>query len=134
MSEEEPRGHAHGISRWEWLVAALGLSMLVATIWILLAARFDLPRRPPDVAVRVREVVRVSNGWLVRIEAENAGDETAAGLRIQGALARAGAAPEQAETQLDFLPGRSTRRAGLFFAADPRAGRLELRAVSFQEP
>ena len=41
---------------------------------------------------------------------------------------------EASEVTLDYLPPRSDREGGLFFAHDPRAGDLQLRAKGFARP
>jgi uncharacterized protein (TIGR02588 family) len=38
------------------------------------------------------------------------------------------------EAVLDYVPPRSGREGGLWFAGDPRAGRLTLRATGYAEP
>ena len=121
-------------SRWEWAVGIVGALMFLALLsWLgWLAAHPD--RRPPDVSVRVGEVQRVSNGWIVEFEARNDGGQVASQVRVTGKLHLPGAEPEEQEAVLDYVPTNSTRRGGLFFRSDPSTGRLELRASGYAEP
>lgn len=121
------------ISVFEWLVAGLGLVLVLGTIGVLLAdARADGPRAPA-IAVRADSVTVAGDRFLVHFTARNDGRETAADVGIAGALI-AGDSTETSRATLDYLPGRSERRGGLTFAADPRRGTLRLWAEGYQEP
>jgi uncharacterized protein (TIGR02588 family) len=41
---------------------------------------------------------------------------------------------ESSAAVLDYVPGESVRRGGLFFSTDPRVHRLTLRAHGYQQP
>ena len=118
----------------EWAVAALGLALVVATVGFLALEATGGPKRPPDVAVRVSSVARLSKGFLVRFTAVNRGDETAAAVAVEGELSRAGRPVETSQASLDYLPAHSERAGGLFFREDPRRGKLELRPLGYEAP
>lgn len=132
--EQRRESPAHGISRWEWLAAAVGLLLLTGSLWVLLARAFGSSPQPPNITFEVRKVTPVSGGWLVQFDARNSGDETAADLRLRASLTRNGEEVEAVESGLNFLPARSTRAGGLYLEQDPRDGRLEIRSMSYQEP
>lgn len=117
----------------EWIVAALGLVLVLASVGVMIAdARQD--RTPPDVVVRPDTVhAFAGGGFLVRFTARNRGRETAAEVSIVGEL-RDSAGVERSGVIVDYLPGDSERRGGLFFVRDPRAGALRIRAEGYREP
>ena len=126
-----PRPH---IPAAEWAVGALGALLLVATVAFFVREAARGPARPPDIVVAVDTVVAGRGGWLVRVRARNLGDETAAAVMLRGTLTTPDGASADRETTLDYLPGRSERRAGLVFPADPRRGTLRVEVVGHQTP
>lgn len=128
-------GEGGGIkSRWEGGAAALSALLVLAVVGYLLYDAVARPRTPPAVTVQADTVLKAGGLWLVRFRAENSGHSTAAGVKVEGELREGGQTVETSEAMLDYVPGESVRRGGLFFRADPRAYRLELRALGYQEP
>lgn len=117
----------------EYLVAALGLALVVATVGFMAFRAFTGDEAPPTVQLRVMSVTPSSGGYLVLIEAHNSGDEAAAELGVEGSIERGGETVETSDTTFDFLPSDSSREGGLFFSQDPR-GALSLRVVGYREP
>ncbi|HWU94867.1 MAG TPA: hypothetical protein VN029_04670 [Sphingomonas sp.] len=74
------------------------------------------------------------DGFLVEFEAINSGGETAAAVSIEGTLQAPGGVSQTAGTTLDYVAGGARVAGGLFFAHDPRKGRLTLRALGYQQP
>jgi len=136
-SSASGRGGAHAPSEHtsllEWVVAAIGLVLVVSAVWVMLAeARRE--RTPPDIAVRADSVHALpGGGFLVRFTAHNRGRETAAEVEIVGEL-RDAAGTATSRVRLDYLPGESRRGGGLLFARDPGTGTLVLRAEGYREP
>ena len=120
-------------SRAEWGVALLGLLLVVGAVAFLLLDAVRSDGAPPDVAVRADSVTPAGGGYLVRFTAVNRGRQTAAGVEVVGEL-RDAAGVETRRVTLDYVPGRSARRGGLFFRRDPRRAALQLRAEGYQEP
>lgn len=118
---------------YEWVVAALGLFVVLCTLGLLTYEVIAGDTSVPDPLVRVTGVQEVRGGYLAQVEAFNRGGDTAAGLTIAGTLKQNGQDIETSEVTLDYLPGQSLREAGLFFSEDPRRYRLELRALGYQE-
>jgi len=120
-------------SRWEWFVAAVGAVLLVATLAFLLhdALSASTPAQP---AISILDVQRQQGRYVVRLRVDNAGERTAARLRLHATLSDAGTVLEEAETEFDYVPGRSSREAGLFFRNDPRVHTLQVVPRSYQEP
>ncbi len=118
----------------EWLVAGLGALMVLGAIAYLVHHSLGRERTPPDIRLTTERVIELSNGFLVQFRARNEGRSAAAEVVIEGELAAPGGVNEVSEVTLDYLPPRSGREGGLFFAHDPRAGDLRLRAKGFARP
>lgn len=117
----------------EWVVAALGALLVGGTVGFLLFEAFTGGERPPEVVLRVIAVEPSGEGFLVRLEARNTGDEAAAELSVEGSIERGGRTLETSDLTFDFLPAASAREGGLFFSENPR-GALSLRALGYREP
>lgn len=118
----------------EWLVALLGLLVVLSALGFLGYEAVAGDTTAPDPLIRVTDIESVGGGYLAQLEILNQGGDTAAGLTVEGTLTRGGRVVETSDVTLDYLPGGSVREAGLFFSRNPRQGRLELRALGFQEP
>lgn len=121
-------------SRWERVAAAVSTALVLAVLGALAYDAFATPQTPPAVEVRADTVLQAGGLWLVEFDAFNRGHGTAAAVKVEGRLSGAAGEVETSEALLDYVPGRSRRRGGLFFRNDPRAHRLELRALGYQEP
>jgi uncharacterized protein (TIGR02588 family) len=118
---------------WEWVIAILGLVLVVGSIGFMVYEAMK-ENSPPNIVVRVDSILPVQNGYLVQIRAINQGGATVAGLMVEGELKDNGKSVEISETSVDYVPSHSERGAGLFFTRDPRKFKLEVRAMGFQEP
>jgi uncharacterized protein (TIGR02588 family) len=118
----------------EWAIGALGALLLVGTIGFLVWHALGRGETPPDVRVVVESVLELQNGYLAQFRALNEGGTTAAQLVIEGELSGPDGPIETSEATLDYLPPRSDRQGGLFFARDPRGLDLQLRARGYAKP
>jgi len=135
MRTERRRDAAGGLkSRWEWIAAAVSTVLVLAVVGYLLYDAVVRPQTPPAVEVRADTVLRSGGVWLVEFSARNRGHRTAAAVQVRGELMEGGRTVETSEAVLDYVPGESVRRGGLYFRADPRAYRLQLRALGYQDP
>ena len=118
---------------WEWMVAGLGAALLLASIgYLLLQAREEAS--PPQPQVQVLAIEPQAGGFHVQLRVRNAGRQTAAALRLEGELRAGGQVLERSETELDYLPGESTREAGLFFQTDPRSAQFAVQPRGYRQP
>ena len=119
----------------EWIAAGIGLLLTLAILgvmaWQAIAGGTE---PPPAVEVRIAQVVAVRSGYAVEIELSNHSPATAAGVEVQGDLLADGRVVESSRMTIDYVPGFSTRRAGLYFRADPRAHALDVRALGYSAP
>ena len=118
----------------EWVVGALGAFLLAGTIGFLVWHALGRDDAPPDVRVAVAGVLELQNGYVVQFRATNQGGSAAAQLLIEGELTGPDGPIETSEATLDYLPPRSDREGGLFFARDPRGLDLRLRAKGYAKP
>ncbi|MDB5751488.1 MAG: hypothetical protein JWP65_1909 [Ramlibacter sp.] len=119
---------------WEWMVAGLGLLLVLACLGYLVVQALAGPPTPPDPKIDVVAVHAQGGRFLVELRVTNSGRATAEALKIGGDLKQGDTVLEHSETEFQFLPGESSRQAGLFFVRDPRRFTLELQAVSYQAP
>lgn len=118
----------------EWLLAIVGLILVVSSVGFLLYQAATGDETPPDVTVEVEVVTPAGHGYLVQFRAVNQGETTAKGLIIEGQLAEAGQEVEKSETTLDYIPARSEREGGLFFTENPDQFEIQLRALGYEQP
>jgi uncharacterized protein (TIGR02588 family) len=121
-------------SRWERVAAAVSAALVLFVLGLLSYDAVARPQTPPSVEVRADTVLQSGGMWLVEFEAFNRGHNTAAAVKVEGRIRGAAGEEETSEAVLDYVPGRSRRRGGLFFRQDPRGRGLELRAHGYQEP
>lgn len=124
---------AQAIPALEWIMGGIGFFIIACVLGFLLYTGINEDHPVPDVKLSVDSVLRIRNGYLVRVTATNEGGLTAGGLIVEGEL-RKGAEPvERSETVIEFLPSRSKKRAGLFFTRDPNQFELKLRPLGYEE-
>jgi len=118
----------------EWLAAGLGLTLVLGLFSMIAWQAFNGATTPPSVTVEVEDMAPVEGGYRVLFRARNGAGEAAAQVEIEGKVSGPGTETETSRVVLDYIPGRSIRRGGLFFTRDPRAGVLTVRATGFAEP
>jgi uncharacterized protein (TIGR02588 family) len=128
----------HSVSRshipWlEWLASGLGLLMALCVFGFIGWQTLDDATSPPAITVTSAEVAQIAGGYRVIFEAHNVGGEAAAQVRIEGMVSGSGS-PETSSVTLDYIPGHSRRKGGLFFTQNPQSGTLTLRAAGFAKP
>ena len=132
--EKAQSGRGERISLLEWLVALVGLVLVVGTIAFLVIDAVRGEGSPPRLEVRADSLTTLGGaGFLVHFTATNRGRETAADVSVVGEL-RDAAGVETSRARLDYLPGRSDRRGGLLFRRAPHGTALRVWAEGFQEP
>lgn len=130
---EVERKH-NATSTWEWVVAAVGLLLVVGSIAFMIYEGIWGDHSPPAVRIQLDSIGETENGYLVRFRASNSGGSTAEGLTIEGQLSNDDQSIETSETTLDYLPSHSERKGGLFFTRNPRDLQLSIRALGYEDP
>lgn len=120
----------------EWIVAGIGALFLVIVLATLVFDVLADTDEPPAISATVTSVVAITDSsYLTKLEVVNTGDQSAAGVTLEGTLHdSSGAVIERNEVLVDFLPPDSQRKVGLIFQHDPRRLQVTVRALSFVEP
>lgn len=119
---------------WEQAVAVVAFLLVAGLMGYLVWQVLTQKNTLPIVTIRTVAIEPQTNGYLVRFEASNTGDVTASAVKIAGLLTRDGATIEASHVIIDYLPGRSMARGGLWFTQDPSQGELVLRPVGYVDP
>lgn len=130
---EKPRKHPQP-PIWEWIVAFVGLALVMSAIGFMLYRAIKGNSSPPQIAVSVDSVLPTDNGFLVTFRVVNRGEITAAGLSVEGELRTGAENVETSTATLNYVPSRSERRGGLFFTNDPQKFELKVRAKGYERP
>lgn len=132
--EEEEEDSVGTIPIWSWLASAIGLILVVGSSGFLINQSLNARHLPPEFTVKARPPIKVANGYLVRIQIKNVGDEVAAALLVEGELKNGEKTIESSSATIDYLPSQSHRNAGLFFSKDPSSFELKIQPKSYVEP
>ena len=122
------------IPRIEWLVAFVGLALVVGTALFIAYTGYTRGSSPPDISIAVEAIVELRQGYVVKIRAANRGDTTAANVTVEGELKGASGIAETSAATFQYLPPDSERRGGLYFTNDPRRHELTLKPKGYEAP
>ena len=117
----------------EWIVSAIGLLLVGATVGYLGYAALTVEDSPPDIQVEIVAVLPLREGYLARFSAINHGGLPANEVTILGEHGL-GAEREASQAVVDFLPAGSEKGGGLFFRRQPAQESIKVRATGYQEP
>jgi uncharacterized protein (TIGR02588 family) len=134
MADRSDREKTGDISKWSWLVAALGLVLVVGSAGFMLYRAFAGDSSPPDLVIETDSVVSTGAGYLVQVWVTNRGGSAAAGLIVEGVLKQRTATVEASVVAMAYVPAGSQRRAGLIFSRDPRRFDLQIRPKGYEQP
>ena len=119
---------------WIWGIALLGLVFVLGSIMFMLYEAAAGDSSPPDVTVRIEEILPTETGFLVTFRVINEGGSAAEGLTVEGELRSGTERVETSDTTFEYVPSHSEREGGLFFTLDPRQYELQLRAKGYENP
>jgi uncharacterized protein (TIGR02588 family) len=119
---------------WEKIVGMLGLVLLCVGFAYLSWENITKEKSPLHILFAVGSIIEVETEFLVTVNVENTGFQSATALQVEGVLLKDGKKIESHRMQIDYIPSNSNRRIGFFFKQDPHLGALEFRALGFQEP
>lgn len=118
----------------EWLVAAIGLILVVGAVGFLIYKAVGEKDAPPNIVVSVDSIIPRGDKFLVNFRVKNSGATTAAALTIEGELKNGEQSIEVSTATLAYAPSNSERKGGLFFSENPQNFDLQIRATGFEEP
>jgi uncharacterized protein (TIGR02588 family) len=134
QKNKQAQSEKNGIPPLEWVVAIVGLVLVLSTIAYLLYQAVAGDESPPNIVLEVNQIIPRESGYLVQVNVRNSGGETAAQLLVEGTLRDGDESVETSETQIDYVPPKSERGAGLFFTLNPEDYEIVLRPVGYREP
>lgn len=118
----------------EWIVAAVGLALVVLSVGYIAYTALTTRGTPPDLEIRESSVKRMPEGFLVEFSVVNRGDATAANVVIEGRLLDGEEEVQVKTTTINYVASGSVQKGGLFFTEDPGRYRLEVKAIGFERP
>ncbi len=118
----------------EWVVFALGLILVLATLGYLTYAGASMGHDPPSLEVRLGTPEPGRFNFIVPVTVVNHGDETAEGVRIEVVMNSAGGEQERGQLDIPFLPRHATREGWVTFEKDPRTSQLKALVLGYQKP
>lgn len=119
---------------WEWVVAAVGLILVVAAIGTTLSNAWTEQNQPPKLEVVVDSIEPNGSNYLVKFSVKNDGGTTAAAVTIEGELKKGAEEVETANATLTYAPSHSERRGGLYFTQNPQQFEMNIRVTGYEEP
>ena len=135
VSDQQDKRQGSGTPALEWIAAGIGLVLTLAMLgFIGWQAWKSTGEERPAIKVDVLRIVPSADGWLVEVAAQNLSAATAAAVQIEGELLDGERVIATSQVTLDYVPGNSERRGGLFFREDPEAHGLKVRALGYAEP
>lgn len=134
MAERKTDPPAPPVPLLEWVAAGLGLALTLAMLGVMLWQGLHGNGDPPAVEARVERIVPTGTGFAAEVALYNRSNATAAQVELEGTLKQGERIVETSAAAVDYVPGESTRRAGLFFTQDPRRHTLDVRVLGYSEP
>lgn len=118
----------------ELVFAVIGLILVGGTIGYLLFDAVTEKDTPPQIIAVVKEIAAQPNGFLVKFEIENKGDNHASEVQVEGKLMQGETEKETSSVNIGYAPSHSKRAGGLFFTANPNDFEIKLRVLGYAEP
>lgn len=118
----------------EWIIFAVSLALVLATVVILTCEALSLGKKPADPQVRLGAPEAHENYFAVPVTVTNRGDATVENVHLEVTLQLPGGEKETGEFDLPYLPRHATRDAWVTFTHDPSQGKLEPRVLGYQKP
>lgn len=129
------KGEEQQIPLLEWIVAGLGLAMVLGVFaFLMVEVLTRSSSAPPLLRVEPVSLVTAGGQFVVEVEVSNSSGQTGAGVHIEGSLKQGGEEIETSSATIDYVPGNAQRRAGLNFTRDPRRHQAEFRVIGYQRP
>jgi uncharacterized protein (TIGR02588 family) len=118
----------------EAIAGCIGAVLALGTVAVIVWHGINGDGGPPVIVVESQIVHAVENGFVLELAIANRGNATATQVLVEGTLASGGEIVETSEATFDYVPSRSRRTGGLFFAADPRTHDVAVRAKGYTDP
>ncbi len=133
-NEQENKSLRERTSIYEWIVAFIGLALVLFSVGYVAYDGLTSKNTPPNLIVNVTSVKRLAIGYLVQFKVKNEGEQTAANVVIKGKLSKNEREIETKTTTVDYVASNSEHTGGLFFTENPEENKLEINAVGYENP
>lgn len=118
----------------EWIVFAMSLALICATLGVLVFETRSLTNEPPSPQIELGRPEWRQSYFAVPVTVKNAGDQTAENVQLEVDLILPNGQKETGKVNLQYLPRRATRDAWVTFRSDPSKGKLEPRVLGYEKP
>lgn len=118
----------------EWIVAVIGLILVVGTIGFMMYKAFTSKDTPPNFTTKIERIETVNSGYVVIFNLINNGEQTASGVNVEGELKNGGESLEKSGVTFDYAPSASETEGGLFFKNNPNQFQIEIHAKGYAKP
>lgn len=119
---------------WEWILAAIGLVMVISVIGSMLYRAATQDKSPPNLEVVVTAVTATASSHHVEFEVKNTGNRSAAAVIVEADLLKGGQSVETSTAALAYVPANSVRSGGLYFSRNPNDLELKMRVTGYEKP
>jgi uncharacterized protein (TIGR02588 family) len=135
MSAKGKSGKKGDTPMLEWIAGGIGLLLILLLMFVIASQAFSGGGdAPPMIEARVGEISPAGSGYVVELLLGNRSTATAAAVEVEGELLDGERVVATSSATIDYVPGESTRGAGLYYAEDPRRYRLDIRVLGYAEP
>ena len=87
-----------------------------------------------EVEPRLTETYQAGGRFYLPVTVRNAGGQAGEEIRVRVTVSDPSGRQEEAEFQVQFLPGGGSSHAVVAFGTDPRQGQIEAGVMSYLEP
>ena len=134
MAEEKSNNKEAKIPFWEWIIAGVGLILVIGSVGTAFYRAVTEESTPPNLAFSVDSIEQTGGGYVVRFSVANSGSQTAAGLMVEGTLKNGEENAETSTAAFTYAPANSVRQGGLLFTKNPNDFKLQIRALGYEQP
>lgn len=111
------------------------LSLILITAIVVYLGKESLATQTPAAFIlKPADPIKRGDFKAIDVYIENTGDRAAKAVNLKGEVPGPDGKPVEAEATLDWLPGRSTRRASLIFPPDAPTTAPQLEIIGYEEP
>jgi uncharacterized protein (TIGR02588 family) len=120
----------------EWTVFLLGGGLVCSVLGYLIYLALTVQLVPPQIEVKLKDIVACPGGYQVKVFALNRGSQTAEGVEIEVSLKPSEGDEERSAFTIDFLPENTEEAGWVTFSLDPQArgSELQARVLGFKVP
>lgn len=112
----------------------VGLAIVLGTLGFIGYEEFRPGPDEPRLEVLVETSQMTATGLVATVLVRNTSRQAAAEVLVEGVIRAPGGGEQRSEVRLDYVPGLSTRRVSLVFAASPGDSGVAVRILGYTTP